>query len=380
MSQLECSPDGKSLLVVGGVSASTYGMLIHDLASGEERIIGKMIIAGSATWSEDSRTIFASVASGIGSQIDAYPVDGSASYRLYATAMRVGRLAAGANGLLAIESDTSRENLARATPAPAAQPDIIDAARGRSWAPTFAPNGTLAFLSNRSSTNAIWTMRPDAAPSVLFDAGLAPLFRLEYSPDGTRLAGVIGGEDGVTLKILTADGGTIASFDSPTLGTGAPTWTPDGKEVVLFDKRIMGYVRIDVADPAQRRPAGPSHWGVIFHGARAFAARFDKPGFWQIDGEPRLVSGRYPARWSQPAAFRGEDVLIPDFKAPGGPRILAQPLDGAPDRVLAYAPGAQAVDFGLESKMAVNPNTGEIIYVASVQGDTNIDLLTLARH
>jgi len=27
----------------------------------------------------------------------------------------------------------------------------------------------------------------------------------------------------------------------------------------------------------------------------------------------------------------------------------------------------------------VNPETGEIIYVASVQGDTNIDLLTLTR-
>jgi hypothetical protein len=78
--------------------------------------------------------------------------------------------------------------------------------------------------------------------------------------------------------------------------------------------------------------------------------------------------------------FRGDDVLIPDFKAPDGPRILAQPLSGEPDRVLAYAPGAQAVEFGLESKMAVNPKTGEVIYVAAVQGDTNIDLLTLARH
>jgi Tol biopolymer transport system component len=380
LSHLECSPDGKSLLVVGGVSASTFAILIHDLASGEERILGKMIIAGSAAWSEDSRAVFASAASGIGSQIDAYPLDGSSPYRVYATTSRVGRLAAGSGGLLALETDASRENLARATPAPAAQPDIIDAARGRSWAPTFAPDGTLAFLSNRSSTNAIWVMRPGAAPAVLFDAGLAPLFRLEYSPDGTRLAGVIGGEDGVTIKIMTADGGTVGSFDSPTLGTGAPTWTPDGKEVVLFDKRTMSYVRIDIANPAQRRPAAAPFWGVIFHGKCTFAARFDKPGIWQIDDEPRLISSKYPIRWSPPAAFRGEDVLIPDFKAQGCPRILAQPLAGDPDRVLAYAPGAQAVEFGLESKLAVNPKSGEVIYVAAVQGDTNIDLLSLSRH
>jgi Tol biopolymer transport system component len=380
LTHLECSPDGKSLLVVGGVSASTFAMLIHDLASGEERILGKMIIAGSATWTEDSRAVIASAASGIGSQITAYPLDGSPSYRVYATATRVGRLAAGSGGLLALETDSSRENLARAVPAPRAQSDIIDAARGRSWSPSFAPDGTLAFLSNRSSTNAIWVMKPGAAPAMLFDAGLSPLFRLEYSPDGTRLAGAIGGPDSVTIKIFTADGGIVQSFDSPTLGTGAPTWTADGKNIVLFDKRVMGYVRIDIANPADRLSAAPPFWSVIFHGEGTFAARFDKPGFWQIDKEPRLISSKYPGRWSQPAAFRGEDLLIPDFKAPDGARILAQPLAGGPDRVLAYAPGAQAVEYGLESKMAVNPKTGEIIYVAAVQGDTNIDLLSLVRH
>jgi hypothetical protein len=29
--------------------------------------------------------------------------------------------------------------------------------------------------------------------------------------------------------------------------------------------------------------------------------------------------------------------------------------------------------------MAVDPKTGETLYVAAVQGDTNIDLLTLAK-
>ena len=50
------------------------------------------------------------------------------------------------------------------------------------------------------------------------------------------------------------------------------------------------------------------------------------------------------------------------------------------ERVLAYAAGAQARDGVTDSQMAVNPKTGEVIYVASVQGDTNIDLLTMTRH
>ena len=65
----------------------------------------------------------------------------------------------------------------------------------------------------------------------------------------------------------------------------------------------------------------------------------------------------------------------------GGSRILAQSLAGGADRVLAYAPGAGGVPNPREEGgMAVNPKTGEVIYVAAVQSDTNIDLLTLARH
>lgn len=223
-------------------------------------------------------------------------------------------------------------------------------------------------------------MKPGAAPAMLYDAGLLPMFRLEYSPDGTRLAAPVAGQNGVTVKILTAGGANVASFRSPTLGGGAPTWTPDGREVVLFDKDVPAYVGVDIANTAHRRPIVPSPWGaVIFHNNATFAARFDRPGYWQFDKKPRLVTGKYPNRWDPPPTLRGDDLLIPQFDAPDGPRILAQPLAGGPNRVLAYAPGAQAQEGGLMSKMAVNPKTGEIIYVAAVQSDTNIDLLTLAK-
>jgi hypothetical protein len=55
-------------------------------------------------------------------------------------------------------------------------------------------------------------------------------------------------------------------------------------------------------------------------------------------------------------------------------------LADGPYRVLGYAPGAEAQDKFFESKMTVNPKTGEVIYVAAVQCDTNIDLLTLTKH
>ena len=381
MQRLQCSPDGRSLLYVWRETAGTDAVVIRDLASGGEKTLSKIVGTGSAAWSEDSRAVLASTASGIGSEITAYPVDSEAPYRLYTTTINVTHLAAGTGGLLALETDASRENLARAKPAPTAQPDIIEVVNGKTWAPTFGPDGTMAFLSNRSGNNAVWVMKPGSAPILLYDAGLVPVFRLEYSPDGTRLAAAIAKKNGITIKILTADGGTVASFDSPTLGGGAPTWTPDGKAVILLDRTVQRYVRVDVADPTQRKPAAGINWGdIAIRSNGTFATRFEKPGLWQIDKGPRLISSKYPLRFDPPITFLGKDVLVPDFDAAGGARILAQPVAGGPDRVLAYTPGAEAQDGALISKMAVNPRNGEIIYVASVQGDTNIDMLTLSRH
>jgi len=378
---LQCSPDGKSLLYMWGQTASTEAIVIIDLGSGKERTLGKIIGRGSATWSEDSRAVLASTASGIGSEITAYPLSGDTPYHVYAATISISHLAAG-GGSLAVETDSSRENLSRALAAPATQPDIVEAVNGRTWSPTFAPDGTLAFLSNRSGTNAIWTMKPGTASVMLYDAGLAPLFRIQYSPDGTKLAAAIARADGITMKILTAGGGTMVSFDSPTLGYGHPTWTPDSKEVVLFDRQVLHVVRIAVDNPASRMPIAPAPpWGTVtMRNDGIFIAKFGKDGVWQFGKEPRLISAKYPANFEPPITFKGDDLLVPDFNAPDGPRILAQPVTGGPDRVLAYAPGAQAQDGGLMSKMVANPRTGEIIYVAAVQGDTNIDLLTLARH
>jgi hypothetical protein len=191
----------------------------------------------------------------------------------------------------------------------------------------------------------------------------------------------IASEDGLTIDILTAEGAAVSSLHSPTLGGGAPTWTPDGREVIYFDKRARAYIRVDIAVPARRRAAAPLLWGaILYHGGHEYGQSFDRPGYWQIDGKPRLVSGKYPLRWDPPPVLLGDDLLVPDFNAAGGPRILAQPLAGGPDRVIAYAPGAEAQQNGLQSKIAVNQKTGEILYVASVQTDTNIDLLTMSRH
>jgi len=382
---LLCSPDGKWLFFLRDDSFEGESIVVRNLESGKETTLGQVGWAASqawtpsGTWSQDSKSILVSASSGIGSKIVAYPVDGGAPYDIYTAATNVRHLAAG-GGFLALETDPSRENLARASAKPISQPDIIDPANGMTWSPSFAPDGTLVFLSNRSGANAIWIRKPGAAPVQLFDAGLSVLFHVVFSPDGTKLAVVFARPGGATIKILTVEGASVSSFDTKFLGLGMPGWTPDGKAIIVFDVDALHAVRVDIADPSRRTPVAARFWdAVAIRDNGVFAARFDRPGVWQIDKGERLISVKYPARWDAPLAFREGDILIPDFGAADGPRILAQPVAGGADRVLAYAPGAGVRDVDLASRMVVNPRTGEIIYVASVQGDTNIDLLTLEK-
>jgi len=371
---VRCSPDGKFLayLLIGDV-------VIRDLAAGTERKLAPIRRNGAENselaWAPDSKAVLASTASGTGSQINALPIDGRPSYPVYATAMRIGSVAAGKDAL-AMVTDTSRINFARPVSAAATQPEVVDAANGYSWSPSFAPDGTLAFLSNRSGTNAVWLKKPGGAAEQLFDGGFAPLYRVRFSPDGTRLAVVTGFRNSVEIKIMTPGGASLKSFTMPSLGLGLPSWTQDGKAVLVFDSRDKRSWRIDVDDPSKRKPFAPPHWvGIAVRPEGIFATRVDKPGIWRIDGTPQLVTEKYPAYYGQPLAFRAAEVLVPDYGG-GTPRLLAQPLSGGADHLLGYMPGA-ADDRALESSMAVDPKSGDVIYTALVGHDTNIDLLTL---
>ena len=384
---LRCSPDGHRLLyLTETLTPGTVRVMVRDLANGQEKAVMQMLESptavwdNSATWSEDGKSVLVSVANGGGSEITAYPLDGGKPYSIYSSPTPIGHLAAGPIARLAIVTNVSRKNLARAIPAPAQQPDVIDVASGITFSPSFAQDGTLAFLSNRNGANALWVQKPGKPPALLFDAGADAPFRAAIAPDGRHIAiASFELDHGIALRILTAEGASSNSIHVDLMPPGFPTWTPDSKALVLFDATHQQAVRVDIDNPSHRTPVAPPAWvGVTVRNDGTYATLFTKPGVWRIDGGEKLISAKYPRYFNPPLAFRGSELLIPDFSAEQGARILAQPLAGGPDRVLAYAPGAEDRDY--QSKMTVNPTNGEIIYVASVARDTNIDLLTLVRH
>ena len=359
---LQCAPDGRSLLYVRNETASTDAIVVRDLSSGDEKTLGRIVGSGSAAWSEDSRAILTSRASGIGSEITALPVRGGTPYRLYSTTINVGDLAAGTGGMLALETDASRQSLARASLAPAAQPDIIHPTNGKTWAPTFAPDGTLAFLSNRSGSNAIWVIKPGTTPRVLFDAGLAPLFRLEFSPDGSRLAAVIAGEKGLTIKILTADGGATASFDTPTVGYAYPAWTPDSKAVLLYDRRVAKLVRVAIDDPARRTPyaSAPPWEAVVISQNGTFALKLGVGGIIRrLDQTPTLTAERKISERLRPAdCFPRRRDSDPGLQCARGPAYPGPAGGRGPRPVARLRPGHGRASPVLREQDGGEPENG----------------------
>jgi hypothetical protein len=367
-----CSPDGKRLAYL-----LADGIVIRDLASGRESKLARFDPTGAdniqLAWTPDSRTILASISRSTGSQITAFPVDGGPSYLVYTTAMRLGSFAAGKDTLATTNFHT-QVNFARPVSTLEAKMDVVETANGISLSPSFAPDGTFAFVSDRSGTNALWIQKPGGAARQLFDGGSERLVGVQFSPDGSRLSVLMENKDTRIVKIMTPDGASLKSFPVPWPGT--PIWTPDSKAILVWNVRDLRVWRIDVNDPDKRSPFAPPRWtNVAVRPEGTFAISIGKPGIWRIDGKPSLLTGKYPAFYFPLLAFRGGDVLVPDFTGPV-PRLLAQPLSGGADRMLGYLPGGR---FN-PTELAVNPKTGEILYSAFISGDTNIDLLTLVRH
>jgi hypothetical protein len=140
---------------------------------------------------------------------------------------------------------------------------------------------------------------------------------------------------------MTRAGATVSQFAPASVGLGLPNWTADGKALLIFDRRTLRTMQVSIENPGKQTPFAPPHFvGVTIRNDGTFATRADRPGIWRIDGAVKQISDDYPSCYDPPLAFRGEDVLIPQFNAGATPRIWAQPVTGGPSRPIAFAPGA----------------------------------------
>jgi Tol biopolymer transport system component len=123
------------------------------------------------------------------------------------------------------------------------------------WGISWSPKGDLlAFTSNRTGNEEIWTVRPDGSGLIRITDSLAGDWVPAWSPDGSRIAFVSDREGDVEVWSMASDGSDVRNLtNSPSTGDGqwSVTWSPDGKRLLYASAPYpppgdSGWVREDL--------------------------------------------------------------------------------------------------------------------------------------
>ena len=363
---------GKYLAYIRRLGSTNDEVRITNLSTGRERILGVIRGLKSIAWTWDSETVLASVSDGVGSEIWALPLSGDQRYQIYASSQLINRLASGPRGLLAAEIEVSRKGLALGSQVPERVVHTLDPSNGSTYSPTYSKNGTLAFISNRAGSNAIWAATPHSVPKQIFDGGMALLDRLIWSPNGEQLAFVSMEKEVASINVISKTGKTIFVGRTRSIGYGMPTWTSDGRALIVADRPVTdAQERLTRISLFHITVAPPGWQSVTSFQRKVYAVRSGERGIWRIDSGVRQITPNYPRNRISQLIFFRDSVLIPEFESviPG---ILAQPLSGGIPTHFSYTPGASS-----DTGFAVDTRSGDIVYVTDILENANIDLMHL---
>ncbi len=375
------SPDGREVGFARFRNEAELELIAYNLASGKERTLykGASALYPSWSWTDDPKAILMVDNRGAGYVLRRQVIGGEAS-DLYSNSNFIGRLSRGPGGLFAVELTTYRSNLAQPPAEPGDRPVLIDPANNETWGLSFAPDGTLAMVSNRSGDSAIWLMPPGKPASELVAVGRGKLFFASFSPDGGRIAAVVPDHGNNAIRIFTAGGTQTASIPIASPEIGEPQWLPDGKALVFAMRDVSGFriVRLDLDRPDRVVPVSGYGWKEVrLRGSDMFAVKTDQPGVWQLGETPRLITARQMADHGMQWKVAGDDIVFLDNSDRAHLRLLAQPIAGGPERVRVETPAFG--DNGDGGEFAINPKNGQVVYTSAVQVDTDIHVLHLAR-
>ncbi|HEX5281369.1 MAG TPA: winged helix-turn-helix domain-containing protein [Micropepsaceae bacterium] len=376
------SPDGRRIGFLRYRNEADTALIVRDFATGAETAVARQMAGESPSWAwaENSRDIYGSGPRN--TTLRRYFADG-ATADVFSTALQIGRLSRGPNGLLAAEMDTFRSNVVAPPAAAGGEPVALDPANNETWGLSFAPDGTMAVSSNRSGEDAIWLTRPGKPASQLLAFSQTKIGALAFSPDGQRIAAVTERQGSVQLLILSAGGTQLAAITLGASDAREPQWLPTGDALVIPVRDNAGYriVRVDLGQAGKITPlTGPGWVAVRLHKATLFGMRSDQPGIWAIGQPPRLITAKLPSNRSMQWQISGDDLVYFDASDRAHRRLIAQPLDGGAARVFADVPRfGDDAGSGLGGEFAINPQTGQVVYTSAVQVDSDIYLLHLTQ-
>jgi Tol biopolymer transport system component len=198
--------------------------------------------------------------------------------------------------------------------------------------PAISPDGRrIAFASNRTGSNEIWTADIDGGNQrqVTFHGGPV-LVSPQWSPDGERVAFTSHGGRNRDVYVIRADGSGSIRLTSEPSQEENPSWSRDGRWI---------YFRSDRQDIAQIWKV-PSTGGTAVRVTTGEASQ----GFESPDGKLLyFVRGTdAPGIWSVPVAGGRETPVLPDVReaywgvADTGIAFIAPPGSGTADSTLRF--------------------------------------------
>lgn len=374
----EISPDGRWMMFERDAANGQVRLIVHSLTGGKEREVAQIPLGSGYAWSSDSRTIFLSRNTGLDSEIEAVPRGGGKGQQLMTFPMTTGRMASGPGGLLAVEIYAGWSQPATPGAGDGAPPVILDSGGGSSWSFDFSPSGDLAFVSDRSRSNALWLLKRGEAARQVISFGQSDASDVVWAPDGQRLAMISTLNARNAIRVVSLSGEQLAEIQLDKAQIGSLAWTGDGHELVysVRDGANWRLWRLDPANPKSARPITGEGWvDAISHGSDLYALKSDLSGVWNLTTSKEVAALPRDLQATTDHWKMTSGALI--VGRPGPNRrleLVSIPFDGGAPRIFG-----ELVNSLMNSDFTVDPKTGKPVYAARVGENSDIEVLRVAR-